>query len=69
MEVLSRLLAACGPKAFWIIILFGGLAVIYMLYIGVAMRETFRAHDHEQRQISYQVFHDLLELFPRRRHR
>ena len=38
----------------------------FVLYIGIAMWFTFRARDAEQRQIRYQVFRDLRDLFFRR---
>ena len=67
MESLFRLLAEFGPKAFWIIVMFGGLAAVFALYVGIAMRATLRARDHQEQQIRYQIFRDLLELFRRRR--
>lgn len=67
--MLFRLLVECGPKAFWIVIFFGGLTAVFVLYIGIAMRATLRAHDPEQQQVRYQVFRDLLELFLRRKQR
>ena len=68
MEMMSRLLAECGPKAFWIVILFGGLAAVRVLYLGIAMWATLHARDPEQRQVSYQIFRDLRDLFLRGKH-
>lgn len=58
-------MAELGPKAFWIIVFAGGLAAVFVLYIGIAIVATLRARDPEQRQIRYQVFRDLLDLFRR----
>lgn len=69
MEMLFRLVAALGPKAFSIIMMFGGLAAILVLYLGIAMRATLHAHDPEEQQIRYQIFRDLLEVFLRARRR
>lgn len=68
MEVLSRLLTEFRPRAFWIVIFFGGLTAVFVLYIGIAMRATLRARDPEQQQLRYQIFRDLLELFLRGKH-
>jgi hypothetical protein len=63
VEILFRLLAELGPMAFWIIIFFDGLAGVFVLYVGIAMRATLRARDPEQQQVRYQIFRDLLQLF------
>ena len=69
METLFRLLAELGPKAFWIVVIIGGLAAVFVLYIGIAMQAALRARDPQQQQLRYQVFHDLLELFLRGKRR
>lgn len=65
LETLFRLLAGLGPRAFWIVVIFGGLAAVFVLYIGIAMRATLRARDPQQQQLRYQIFRDLLDLFLR----
>ncbi len=63
--MLLRLLAAVGPKAVWLAVYFACLVGVFVLYLGIAMWLTLRARDPEQRQIRYQVFRDLRDLFIR----
>jgi hypothetical protein len=38
---------------------------VFVVYVGVALHAELHAPDQEQRQVRYQVFRDLLDLFRR----
>jgi hypothetical protein len=61
--MLFRFLAEAGHEAGWLVVYFACLIGVFVLYIGIAMWFTFRARNAEQRQIRYQVFRDLRDLF------
>lgn len=63
---LLRLLAGIGPGVVWVFIFIAAVVAVFVLYIGIALWATLRARDSEQRQVRYQIFHDLLDLFRRR---
>jgi hypothetical protein len=68
LEMLSHLPAEAGPGAIWMARFMALVVAVFVLYLGIALWATLRAHDPEQRQICYQIFRDLLDLFrPRRR--
>jgi predicted small integral membrane protein len=68
LDVLLRLSATVGPMAVWIMIFLAAIVAVFVLYIGIAMWAALRARDPEQRQVSYQVFRDLRDLFLRGKH-
>ena len=67
--MLFRLVAKVGPAASWVVLFFGSLVAVFVLYVGIAMWATLRARDPDQQHIRYQVFHDLCDLFLRRKRR
>ncbi len=67
--ILFRLLAKVGPAASGVVLFFGALVAVFVLYVGIAMCATLRARDPEQQQIRYQVFRDLRDLFLRGKRR
>jgi len=69
LDVLLRLLAEAGPTVSWIIIFVAATVAVFVLYIGIAMYATLQAHDPQEQRIRYRIFHDLLGLFIRGRHR
>jgi hypothetical protein len=66
---LLRVSAAVGPSASWIAIFCAAVMAVFVLYVGVAIWATLRAPDDAQRQVCYQIFRDLLDLFRRGRDR
>jgi hypothetical protein len=56
-----------GPGVIWVFIFTAAVVAVFVLYTGIALWATLRARDPEQQQVRYQVFHDLLDLFRRRR--
>jgi hypothetical protein len=69
LDVLLRLLADAGPAIRWITIFVAATVAVFVLYIGIAMYATLLARDSQEQRIRYRIFHDLLELFTRGRHR
>ena len=69
LELLLRLLAEVGPSATWIAKFCAAVVAVFVLYVGIAIWATIVTRDPEQRNVRYQVFRDLLELFRRRRRR
>jgi hypothetical protein len=67
-EVLLRLSAEVGPSAAWAMMFIAAVIAVFVLYVGVAILATLCAKDPEQSKVRYQIFHDLLGLFDRRRH-
>lgn len=66
LELLLRLPAEAGPEVAWIAGFFMAVVAVFVLYIGIAMLATLRAGDPARREVCYQVFRALLELFRRR---
>jgi hypothetical protein len=66
LEILVRLLVDAGPGIAWTAIFAAAVVATFVLYTGVALLATLRAHDPEQVKICYRVFRDLLGLFGRR---
>lgn len=64
---LLRLLAEIGPGVIWVFIFIAAVVAVFLAYIGIALWATLRAKDTEQREVRYQIFHDLLGLFSRGR--
>ena len=64
---LLRLATEIGPGVIWVFIFIAAVVAVFVLYTGIALWATLRACDPEQRQIRYQIFHDLLDLFRRGR--
>ena len=67
LDQLLRLSTAVGPAAVGIIMFAAAVVAVLLLYLGIALWSTLRARDPAQQQLRYQVFHDLLEAFLRRR--
>jgi hypothetical protein len=63
---LLRFLAEIGPGVIWVFIFIAAVMAVFVLYIGIALWAIFRARDPEQRQVWYQIFRDLIDLFRRR---
>ena len=68
-DVLLAVMAEIGPATTWIAVFAAAVVVAFVVLVGVAMRATLHARDPDQRQVCYQVFHDLLDLFQGRRRR
>lgn len=68
-NTLLRVAAAVGPSASWIAIFCAAVVAVFVLCIGIAIWATMHAPDDKQRNVRYQIFHDLLELFRRGRGR
>jgi hypothetical protein len=64
-----RLMAALGPQVVWVFIFIAAIVAVFVLYIGIAIWATLRAPDSEQREVRYQIFRDLLDLFRRGSHK
>lgn len=62
-----RLLAEIGPQVIWVFVFIAAIVAVFVVYVGIALWATLRARDPEQRQVRYQIFHDLLDLFRRGR--
>jgi hypothetical protein len=69
MDVLLRESAEASPQVTWAVIFFAAIVAVFVVYIGIAMWATLHARDPDQRQVRYQVFRDLRDLFLRGRHR
>ena len=68
LDALLRLAAEIGPMATWFLIFIAAVVAVFVVYVGIALCAVLRAQDHDQRQVRYKVFRDLLGLFrPRRR--
>lgn len=67
LDALLRMLTELGPLATWFAIFLAAVIAVFVLYVGIALRAVLRAPDEAQRQVRYQVFRDLLDLFRRRR--
>jgi hypothetical protein len=65
-NTLLRIPAVLGA-ATWILMFCAAIVAVFVLYIGIAIWATLRATDPEQRNVRYQIFRDLLDLFRRRR--
>lgn len=66
---LFRLMAVFGPQVIWVFIFIMALLAVFVLYIGVCLWSVLRARDDSQREVRYQMFRDLLDLFRRREHK
>ena len=42
---------------------YSAFVAVFVLYVGIALRAVLRAPNDEQRQVRYQMFRDLLDLF------
>jgi hypothetical protein len=62
-----RLMAEVGPQVTWVSIFIAAVVAVFVLYVGIALWVTLHAKDPRKQKISYQVFHDLLDLFRRGR--
>lgn len=60
-----RLMAALGPQMTWVLYFIAAIVAVFVLYIGIAIRATLRSRDPGEREIRYQIFRDLLDLFRR----
>jgi hypothetical protein len=66
--VLLRMATELGPAVTLFAIFFAAVITVFVVYVGIALRAVLRATDQEQRQVLYEVFRDLLDLFrPKRR--
>lgn len=63
LGMLSRMPSEVGPDATWVVRFIALLVAVFVLYTGIALWATLRAPDPDQRQIRYQIFRDLLDLF------
>ena len=61
--VLLRVSAAVGPSAIWIAKFSAAAVAVFILYIGYLIWATLHTSDTDQRQVRYQIFRDLLDLF------
>jgi hypothetical protein len=68
-EVLLRLAAEVGPGAIWIVVFIMVTITVFVVYTGIALLAVLSTKDPVQTEVRYQIFHDLLELFDRRRRR
>jgi hypothetical protein len=68
LDTLLRIAAELGPTATWFLLFLAAAIAVFILYVGIAMRAVLRAPDEAQRQVRYQVFRDLLDLFRRGGH-
>jgi hypothetical protein len=66
---LLRLLAENCPGIIWVFIFIAAIVTVFVAYIGIALWATLRARDAGQRQVRYQVLHDLLDLFRLGKHK
>jgi hypothetical protein len=65
LDTLFRLSAGLGPTATWFLFFFAAAIAVFIAYVGIAMRAVLRAPDEARRQVCYQIFRDLLDLFRR----
>lgn len=63
LAVLLRLMAEVGPQIIWVFIFIAAVVVVFVIYVGIALRATLRAEDAEEREVCHQVLRDLLDLF------
>lgn len=63
---LLRLLAEIDPGVIWVFIFIAVIVAVFVIYVGVALWATLRRPKYPgQQELSYRVFHDLLDLFRR----
>lgn len=67
LDELLRVGAELGPVATWLAIFFAAVIGVFVLYVGIALHAVLHASDEPQRQVRYQIFRDLLNLFDRRK--
>jgi hypothetical protein len=65
LDALLRIGAELGPMATWFAMFLAAIVAVFVLYVGIALRAVLCARDEAQRQVRYQVFRDLLDLFNR----
>lgn len=65
LEALFRLGAEFEPLATWMAGVTSTVIITFLFFVGIALRSVLRAPNQEQRQVSYKVFRDLLDLFRR----
>jgi hypothetical protein len=65
LYLLFRMAVELGSEAVWMVFFFAAVVAVFVVYLGIAMRETLRERNPEQQQVRYQIFRDLLELFRR----
>jgi hypothetical protein len=58
-----RLLEAVGPEIRWIFVFAAIVVATFVVFVGIALHAVFDAHDEDEREVRYQVFRDLLDLF------
>jgi hypothetical protein len=63
--MLLRASAEIGPVAASVTATFSLVITVLLAYIGIAMRAVLRASDPKEREIRYQMFRDLLDVFRR----
>lgn len=63
LTILFRVAAATGLSANWVAKFCAAIVAVFVLYIGIAIWATLHADDDEQRNVRYQIFRDLLDLF------
>lgn len=68
LDMLLRVAAELGPVAASITIVISVVVMVFLLYIGIAMRAVLRTSDPKEREIRYQMFRDLLDVFHRGAH-
>ena len=65
LEALFRLTAELGPMAMVFGFITAAVVVVFVVYVGIALHAVLHAPDQEQREVRYQVFRDLVDLFRR----
>lgn len=68
LDVLLQMSSELGPVATWLAVFWATIVAILVLYLGIALRAVLRATDKGRREVCYQVFRDLLDLFRSRKH-
>jgi hypothetical protein len=65
LGMLLRASAEVGPVATSVALIFSLVITVLLVYVGIAMRAVLRASDPKEREIRYQMFRDLLDVFRR----
>ena len=68
-EVCLQAFAQLSPAATWFASFCAAVIAVFMLYVGIVLRAVLRASDRDERQLLYEIFRDLLDLFRRRTHK
>jgi hypothetical protein len=64
-EVLLQTSSELGSAANWLAFVTAAVTAAFVLYVGIALWAVLHAADEQQRELRYQIFHDLLDLFRR----